>query len=725
MKKKFILILLVFISITGSRAQESKTDYHAGSLTRTKSDPSRHISNNLTESGDNQLNNLSKSTGIHISLSSGMTLPTGDYKNYSKAGMTDQDAGFPIDFLGFTDERTGKSQFNLDISYQFSSLGAGISIGKFTHEMTNLDYELNFPTKLKGGEIDGLYYGIGPDYNLSLGKFKMTTMLRAGMMQIDLANFTGSYNGSDTDIPVEIIQTTLSHKSKSNLVYSSFGVRFSYPFSNKLNIFTKADFFTSIGDGLPVDDNYYLPFDTNNNHVIDLEDVVLFTQRDYQKNESRFIKPQMLNLGVGLTYTFGSKLKDKKPLTNNNTFVQDNDPKQEKEETRKIVLDRPQKGSQFGEKRELKEFTWKVIGKPFNNPKYIIEVHQLKQNGHIYTSQTKNTSIDSKLIFKETTPSGQYAWSVTELRTGTSSDIKTFTYTDCDITMEINNVEVECLGYIESEIKYQICFDVSYLSPVGDLTYTNPGSGLNVFDQNYNSLGYNLTGTNTTLQTQIGSTQTTVHYCFETLVNSTVTSIGFGLQGDDLDPSPIICQPGASNGVDKLPSCLCDECDEINIDLSNFSITPNQQNASQFNFNGNLNVNTPIYGIEFQLISMNYTANPGTCSNGISSVETSGMFLQAGTTINNSNSIQFINESASQSPNSNDNASKNIVYQSSSALNGSVPINLNIGLPQPLPGLDSGCCQIDYEVCLKVKVFYEDGSCKTCFTTQCFNFNNQ
>ena len=664
------------------------------------------------------------SKGLDISISSGITSPTGDYKTMTQADEQMDLAGAEtIQLYGFTKERSGKNQFNMDVSYQFGGLGAGISLGSFKHEITSLKYNLSFPTLLKGGDVKGTYYGLGPNYGFSFGKFKMISMLRAGMMNLDITDFSGSYNGDDSDIPVEILQTQLGQEAKQTLPYSSFGFQFTYPLSSHFSLFSKLDYFTSFGNGIEVNDTYYLPFDVDRDQTITATDVGHFTLIDYRKETHRNLKPQMFNVGVGIQYTIAGKPKKTRPAKADKPILFQEKPDTKEPENRQIVLTAPENGAQFGDQRKLKDFEWKVVGKPFKNPTYIIEVSAVNNRGRSFVGKSSKTSITAKEIFKDNKPSGQYTWRVVEQNSGESSGNATFFYTDCDVQLTLDNTEIECLGYEGEDRKYKICFDVTYSSSVGDLTFANAGSGLMVYDQNYTALNYNLTGSNTTLQTQTGAPQSTVHYCFETLVDSNVSSIGFGLQGDDLDPSPLICQPGASSGIDDLPDCLCDECDAITIDVSNFNIS--QQSPGVYTFDGNVQVNVPVYGIAFQLVSYNYSSNPNACSNGVSSVETSGMFLQAGTTINNSSSIQFINESASQSPASNTNASKDIVYTASSAMNGSIPVHLNIGLPKPLQGLDAGCCQIDYEVCLKIKVFYEDGSCKTCYTTQCFNFNNQ
>ena len=213
-------------------------------------------------------------------------------------------------------------------------------------------------------------------------------------------------------------------------------------------------------------------------------------------------------------------------------------------------------------------------------------------------------------------------------------------------------------------------------------------------------------------------------YCFEVLVDSSVTDIGFGIQGDDLDPSPLICQPSVSAGISDLPSCLCDECEDQTLSFDNFSTSVNPLTSNQILFSGDLNANVPIYGVEFQVQSYSYTS-PDNCTPGVTSVQESGVFVIPGTTINGSTSLQLANESISGDPSSNTNITKNIKFSSLTALNGAIPIGLMLGLPGPAMGMDASCCLIEYEVCIKVKIFYDQGSCKSCVFTQCFQFNNQ
>ncbi len=668
----------------------------------------------------------SQEKGLDISVMGGISQPMGSYKTETVPDVTEDRIGAVYDFIGYDKTRKGNMFYNLDVNYRFGKFGMGLSLGNFSHEISEYSYHTPFKTSFEGGNLSGTYYGIGPNYNMSFSKLNFAMMLRAGMANYKYDGFKGFYAEDDVTAPVNILESEMKIDAKTSMTYSSIGIKLSYPISKNLSVFTKFDYLMTLGKGLEVEDTYYLPVDMNQNDTISAFDVAHFTIEEFKREQNRFIKPTMLHVGVGLTYNipFG---KSKRPAKSIKTSMVKSPLKDnKKDDEQKIVLTSPENNAHFENQDEIKRFSWKVVGKPFNNPKYFIEVRPLNKTGRTYFATTEKMQISPKAIFGDAKPTDQFVWRVTEQHSGTGSNPRSLFFDQCEFDFNIDNVSIECKGYEGNKRKYKICFDATYSGSTGDLTYANTGSGLSVYDQNYTALTYTLTGTNTTLQTQIGSTASTVNYCFETLVDNTVTAIGFGLQGDDLDPSPAItCQPGASNGIDDLPDCLCDECDRIEISTGDFNIQADNQNPGIFTFDGNINVNVPVYGIEMQIVSMNYNSNPDTCSQGVTSVETSGIFLHAGTTINNSGSIIFFNESASQSPNSNTNASKDIKYISNSALNGNIPVHLNIGLPQALNGLSPDCCQIDYTVCLKISVFYEDGTCKTCDITKCFNFNNQ
>ncbi|MDZ4148611.1 MAG: hypothetical protein U1C58_10035 [Flavobacteriaceae bacterium] len=393
----------------------------------------------------------------------------------------------------------------------------------------------------------------------------------------------------------------------------------------------------------------------------------------------------------------------------------------------KIIALTPRNHASF-KKEKLPDFTWSV-DRIIEYPNFKIEISEILPNGSTEVIFVRDNIKESRLLAKEVISKlkndAQYSWKVSETSTGLSSNPSFFSTGSCDVDLQITNETIECLGYEGGNRKYKICFSSTYQSSTGDLTFANSGSGLFVYDQSNNPISATLVGSNTSLQTQIGSATSTVNYCFEVLVNAGVTSIGFGLQGDDLDPTPVTCQPGASLNIDRLPSCLCDDCDSINLDYSNFTVSPQGTAGNQYNIAGNITANVPIYGMEIQIQTYSYTAAPAACSNGVTSIEESGMILLPSTSINNVTNLQLFNETQSGSSSTNNNASKSVKYLSTTPLNGPVPINLTVGLPGPLPGFDATCCTMNYRVCVKIKIFYDREGCKSCTFTKCIDFTNK
>jgi hypothetical protein len=672
------------------------------------------------------------------------------------------------------------SFFEISSTYYFSKIGLGLSLGSYSNPTKDnlLDFanQATYPVEINSEKWRTSYYGIGPNYRIRIGILEANIFGRAGLMSVKPILLEGDFISENADATTTIPVYNFSTTETSTMGFYNIGTRLGYKLNPKLGLYISASYLSSFSDGISAQEGRKQFEDINKDGVITEIDIIRQDgEIDFQYTEEK-IQPQVFNFGFGLSYNFGKKTnKTRSDMSaagsTQNPYFQDNEmsgdmvslssngnsengnsqainavyvdkkpisvtltnPSKEKADQKdkqlKLVNILPKNNSSFKDTNEIGSFTWELNGTKIPKPNYIIEVAKLnnvKQSQRSYVIETSKNTINATTIFKDNKLSdGNYTWKVTETTTGVSSNPSYFTMSQCEIDFTISNEEIECLGYEQENRKFKICFDVTYSSISGDLTYLNPSSGLTVYDQTYAALSYTLVSPNPTLLSQIGVTASTVSYCFEVTVSGSVTSIGFGLQGDDLDPSPITCQPGVSQFFDDLPECICDECEEIELSFDNFTITPNLGTGNQFNFNGNVNANVPIYGIEFQIQSYSYSASPSACTNGVSSVEESGMILMPGTTINGSTSLQLANETASGSLSSNNNATKNIKYTSTSPLTGAIPVNLTIGLPGPISGLDPSCCVIDYTVCIKVKVFYDESNCKSCVFTHCFNFNNQ
>jgi hypothetical protein len=135
---------------------------------------------------------------------------------------------------------------------------------------------------------------------------------------------------------------------------------------------------------------------------------------------------------------------------------------------------------------------------------------------------------------------------------GTGSPAQ-FSAGNCNVSLVLRSRSVECVSREKDMIRYKVCLSATYISPVYELTYSNSGSGFKAYHPS-NAPSYNISGLSPVMQTQTIGAGTTVSYCFDVIVPSGQTVIKIGLQGDDKDPGPIVCQPGAELDI-KLPDC--------------------------------------------------------------------------------------------------------------------------------------------------------------------------
>ncbi|MEI6090133.1 MAG: hypothetical protein WCR42_06760 [bacterium] len=239
----------------------------------------------------------------------------------------------------------------------------------------------------------------------------------------------------------------------------------------------------------------------------------------------------------------------------------------------------------------------------------------------------------------------------------------------------------------------------NYITPTGfTISNLNPPSATNILPNNSISISFEISGA----------------------ANSPISFVVKSTIPHPTNPN-LYCDKTIGVSVD-LPPCICEDCDSLNWD---FNLTASHSNSDQYDLNGSLGVNLPIFGVEFQVQSWSYTASPNSCSNGVTHLEESAMFLLPATTINNNSAIQVFNENVSGSSSTNNNATKKVKLLSTTAMPNPLPVNFTIGLPGALPGLPPNCCTINYKVCIEVTVFYDAEHCKSCTYVKCFEFTNQ
>jgi hypothetical protein len=202
----------------------------------------------------------------------------------------------------------------------------------------------------------------------------------------------------------------------------------------------------------------------------------------------------------------------------------------------------------------------------------VVEMHEkqspedaIKTNTPILEEKgIKETSFPYPSSVKPIAPGKKYAWFVTiwderGKQHGQSAPAQ-FSAGGCDVQLTMKLLSVTCLPATKGNNNYKICVSSTYTSSVYNLTYANAGSGFKAYPPSY-SPTYAVSNITPGLQVQNSGSATTLNYCFDVSVPAGQTAIKVGLQGDDKDPGPIVCQPGAELDV-VLPPCTCTICDQ-------------------------------------------------------------------------------------------------------------------------------------------------------------------
>jgi len=389
-----------------------------------------------------------------------------------------------------------------------------------------------------------------------------------------------------------------------------------------------------------------------------------------------------------------------------------------------IVLDQPRPHAVFRSVDEVPAFRWHVVGEPPADAQYRLEVFQLNDRGNIIR-QVASASVvpgepyhlpaEEKARLANVPQTTYYSWKVTETTTGTSSGQPQYSVSgSASCGTVTDSIHIECDGWdVQSGLpKYQVKICLT----------NNPTSGTSGCAVTYTSITSNSGGTisNTNVLPPQVSIGPYAHFCITftyipaSLSQTTASFTTFGNWNDALHNTANVLS------TDSLPSCICRDCDSMNIQILNPQVQMQSADPHLFDITGAVQVNPQsVYAIEFSVQSFSFTATPGGCA-GVDSLEHDGMLVSNGTTVNGSNAgLVFGN-----APTGNPNIFKLIKWISSSPVPAgtSIPFDLVIGLPAASGGIDPSCCRIDYRLCLQVKVYYD--ACRYCTKTICLQFSN-
>jgi hypothetical protein len=401
-----------------------------------------------------------------------------------------------------------------------------------------------------------------------------------------------------------------------------------------------------------------------------------------------------------------------------------------------ITLIMPEDNEEL-EKDQLINFMWSPLSKPPSSG-YVLKVVQilgkqtvqqaLKENRPVILEKNiRSTSFACNKCISMVGEKSAYAWRV-ELADGSGvmSDAAGFVIKSLrDVisggSATSDTFSIQCLewnentGFPQYRIKYRI----------NNFSTSSPGQVLTYTDIKVNGVSITSLISPTTFPFSIqpppyipSSRDIEFNWSPTTFTSGPIMIESFGRWGD------ILTNTANLSDTIKLPSCICKDCDSVNITLDNFQANAASPGGHVYNLQGNINYSglPPIYGVEFQVLHHSFSSEPQTCTQGVTSVEESGMFLSP-SSINGSSSLLFMNENISTSGNSNQNASKTIRYQSATPLASGIPFQFSFGLPRSITGLND-CCVIKHQVCLQIKVYYDKDKCSSCIHNQCIEFTN-
>lgn len=163
---------------------------------------------------------------------------------------------------------------------------------------------------------------------------------------------------------------------------------------------------------------------------------------------------------------------------------------------------------------------------------------------------------------------------------GCQNTVSNFTVAndDCDVNHRITKTTDECNGIYENGgFRHRICFTSNYTSSNCDLTYSQTGSGLKVYDSSMNLLSYT-TVSGFPLQTQNQGTTTNVTYCIDVVVPSASTNVILALQGDSCPNMAVSCKPGAQKKME-VKNCACKPCEQNNVTATIISSRTTENDA--------------------------------------------------------------------------------------------------------------------------------------------------
>ena len=231
---------------------------------------------------------------VEVLVSMGMSAGISTTQNNTSAGN-----GYFIDFSS---------------AYYFSNLGVGVSLGNFSNPIKKEKLDNNittYPIKFNSENWNTYYLGIGPNYRTNIGKVKAFIFGRVGLMYLKPIAIEGDFIPEDIQSSINSLGVyNFIKKETSKIGFYNVGVRFGYKINPNFELYLSASYLSSFSDKIIAQEARKQFVDINNDGIITETDILSEEgmQVDFQYTEKK-VHPQVLNYGLGLSYSFRIKKK--------------------------------------------------------------------------------------------------------------------------------------------------------------------------------------------------------------------------------------------------------------------------------------------------------------------------------------------------------------------------------------------------------------------------------
>ena len=201
--------------------------------------------------------------------------------------------------------------FELFGAYYFSQLGLGLTLGQYNNATKNNFTEttnaFNFATANQTEDWKTTYFGIGPEYEVTFGKFKARFQTRAGILSIKPISLESSFQSTGEDATQPIPVFALNSQNTTRLSYVATGIKLDYNINPELSFSLTANYLTGLSKGITITESIKGVIDINGNIQIDKDLLTSAAGPLEFETTTEEIIPRSLNYGIGLTWHIKKK----------------------------------------------------------------------------------------------------------------------------------------------------------------------------------------------------------------------------------------------------------------------------------------------------------------------------------------------------------------------------------------------------------------------------------